>query len=112
VDYATGEFTRYTTSNSDLPSNEITEVHVAPDGSVWVASFDSTWPYPGGLTHFLAGESRTYNTSNSPLPHNQIWELASRKVPAGYELWVGTASEGMAVVTVLGMLKVQPVRYP
>ena len=37
---------------------------------------------------------------DSPLPHNQIWELESRPVAGGYEVWVGTASEGIAVVAV------------
>ena len=113
VDWSTGEFTRFTTANSALPSDEIKKVHIAPDGSVWVASFDSTWPYPGGLTHFRGNSSTTYTTSNSSLPHNQIWELGSRRVPGGYELWVGTASEGIAVVTERSTPQsISPVRYP
>ena len=99
-DPATSQYTRYHPGNSALPSNDIYHVHVAPDGTVWAASFDSAFPYPGGLTHFEGASSTHYSSGNSPLPHNQIWELASRVVAGGYELWVGTASEAVAVITV------------
>jgi hypothetical protein len=36
--------------------------------------------------------------ADSPLPHNQIADVAARSVPGGYEVWVGTASEGVAVL--------------
>jgi len=98
-DPATSGYTRYHPGNSALPSNDILHVHVAPDGSVWAASFDTVWPYPGGLTHFQGASSTHYDTGNSPLPHNQVWELNSRTVASGYELWVGTASEAIAVLT-------------
>ncbi|HYE03811.1 MAG TPA: hypothetical protein VD963_11340 [Phycisphaerales bacterium] len=96
----TGAHTRYHTGNSALTSNNIQHVHIAPDGSIWVTTFDGAWPYPGGLTHFDGQTWTTFQQGTSPLPHNQIWELNSREVPGGYELWVGTASEGVAVLTV------------
>ena len=111
LDPATGVFTQHTRASSALPSNDVTHVEVAPDGTAWVATFDSVYPYPGGLTHLFPGGSRTYHTGNSPLPHDQIWELATRAVPGGYELWVGTASEGVAVVDVRnGLRDAGPVR--
>lgn len=100
LDTQTLSFTNYTKTNSGLPSDDVQHIHVAPDGSVWVATFDQVFPYPGGLTHFDGSTWTTYSQGSSPLPHNQIYDLASRPVPGGYELWVATASEGAAVLTV------------
>ncbi len=99
-DPATGAYTLYDKSNTALPSNDVWEIEIAPDGSVWIATFDDVWPYPGGLTHFDGATWTTYTAGASPLPHNQIQDLASRRIPGGYEVWVATASEGAAVVTV------------
>ena len=99
-DLSSETYTRYTTANSGLPSDEISHIEVAPDGSVWVATFDFTFPYPGGLTHFDGETWTTYTASESPLPHNQIDALATRPSDGGYEVWVGTASEAVAVVRV------------
>ena len=71
---------------------------VAPDQTVWCSTLDMVWPYPGGLTHFVGRRSKTFTASSSPLPHNQIEALTIRPVRGSYELWVGTASEGVAVV--------------
>lgn len=59
-----------------------------------------TWPYPGGLTHFDGEVWTTYTATDSPLPHNQIEELTARATDDGYEVWVGTASEAVAVLKV------------
>lgn len=99
-DPATGQHTAFNTSTGALPTNYITNVEVAPDGSVWVASMSPIWPYPGGLSHFENGVWMTYTEANSPLPNRQNGCLASRSVAGGgYELWVGTFSEGIAVIT-------------
>lgn len=100
LDTQTLTYTRFDKTNTPLPSNDVQHVHVAPDGSVWIATFDQLWPYPGGLTHFDGSTWTTYSQGTSPLPHNQIYDLASRPVPGGYELWVATASEGAAVLTI------------
>ena len=54
----------------------------------------------GGLTHFDGQTWTTYTQENSPLLEEQIWELESRAIAGGYELWVGTAGQGIAVLTV------------
>jgi sugar lactone lactonase YvrE len=97
-DPSTGAYDVFSTANSTLPSDEVDNVEVAPDGAIWCSTFDSTWPYPGGLTRFDGASSETFSQGSSPLPHNQIATLASRKVGGSYELWVGTASEGVVVL--------------
>ena len=94
----TGAYTVRAPANSTLPSDDIRRVAVAPDGSVWCSTFDSTWPYPGGLTHFQGAKSVTFTAADSPLPHNQTETLAVRAVGNSYELWVGSASGGATIV--------------
>jgi streptogramin lyase len=101
LDPATGQFTVYLPGTTPLPSDDVHVIDVAPDGTIWVGTFDVTYPYPGGLTHYDGTAWTTYTTATSPLMHNQIEVLKSRKVAGGYELWVGTASEGVNVITVL-----------
>jgi hypothetical protein len=96
----TGQYAVYTKLNANLPSDEIDHVRVAPDGSVWISMFDSTWPYPGGVSHLKDGTWTHYSQGSSPLPHNQIWVLETRAITGGYEMWVGTASMGIAVIKV------------
>ncbi|HYF14263.1 MAG TPA: hypothetical protein VD971_04230 [Phycisphaerales bacterium] len=96
-----GTYTRYHKGNTPgMPSDDVWHIEVAPDGSVWFNMFDDVWPYPGGMGHVANGTFTFYRQGTSPLPHNQVWGLNSRAVEGGYELWIGTASEGVAVVTV------------
>jgi hypothetical protein len=97
-DPSDGSYEVATPANSTMPSDDVDNVEIAPDGSVWCSTFDSVWPYPGGLTHFDGALSVTFVQGSSPLPHNQIATLTSRPVGSSYELWVGTASEGVVVL--------------
>jgi hypothetical protein len=90
----------YTMENTKLPSNEIDHVTITPDGSIWMSTFDSWYPYPGGLTRFDGETWTTWTMENSPLPLEQVWELESRALAGGYEVWVGTAGEAIAVLSV------------
>ncbi|MHC5112999.1 MAG: hypothetical protein ACYTGP_01065 [Planctomycetota bacterium] len=99
-DPATGHYDNYTPANSTLPSDDIAQIEVTPDGSVWATTFDQDFPYPGGLTRFDGFNWTTWTMTDSPLPHNQTSVMKSRETATGYELWVGTASEGIAVLTV------------
>ncbi|MHC4347577.1 MAG: hypothetical protein ACYS15_03415 [Planctomycetota bacterium] len=99
-DPETLEYSQYTPQNTTLPSDDIDHVTIAPDSSVWMSTFDFGYPHPGGLTSFDGQTWTTWTMDDSPLPHNQIWELESRPVAGGFEVWVGTASEGIAVVGV------------
>jgi Dockerin type I domain len=100
LDPRTGAFTVYLPGAAPLPSDDIRSIEIAPDGTVWAASFDETFPYPGGLTHFDGSTWTTYTRENSPLLHNQTTTMKSRPVPGGYELWVGSCCEGVAVISV------------
>ncbi len=99
-DPATGLYDTYDLTNSPLPSDDIHDVEVAPDGSVWISMFDATFPYPGGVARLLDGEWTVWSQGSSPLPHNQIWDMESRPVPGGYAMWIACASEAIAVITV------------
>lgn len=101
-DPATGINARHDLTNAPLPSDDVDNVEVAPDGSVWITMFDQVAPYPGGLAQLKNEQWRVWRQGTSPLPHNQIWDLASRPTDTGYEVWVATASEAMAVVSVEG----------
>ncbi|MGD9790358.1 MAG: GC-type dockerin domain-anchored protein [Phycisphaerales bacterium] len=102
VDPSTGAFTHFTTTNSALPSNEVRHIHFAPDGSMWIASWDSFAPLDaGGITHVYNGQWTTDSYGSSRMPHNQINVLNSRPIDGGYELWVGLASPGAVVLTFL-----------
>ena len=61
------------------------------------------FPYPGGVAHYKDGEWRVWSEGSSPLPHNQVWDLETRSVPGGYEVWIACASEAIAVITVEGI---------
>ncbi len=93
-------FSRFTTANSGLPSNGVYRVKVAPDGAVWVYSEDDVPPYTAGLSHFDGTTWTTFNTANSPLRGPGITCLETRSTPDGYELWVGMATQGVAVLSV------------
>jgi ligand-binding sensor domain-containing protein len=101
-DPTTGLYDTYDLSNSPLPSDDIFNVEIAPDGSVWISMFDHIFPYPGGVAQLKDGVWRVWQQPTSPLPHNQVNVLTSRPVDGGYEVWVGTASEAIAVISVEG----------
>ena len=101
LDPETGNFTVYLPGATPLQSDDIQNIEFAPDGTVWVSSFDDTFPYPGGLAHIDGSNWTVYSAGSSPLLHNQIRAMKMRPVEGGYELWVGTASEGVNVLNVL-----------
>jgi len=101
-DPATGLYDTYDPSNSPLPSDDVHNVKVAPDGSVWISMFDEIYPYPGGVAQLKDGVWRLWQQPTSPLPHNQVQDLQARSTPNGYEIWIATASEAVAVISVEG----------
>jgi ligand-binding sensor domain-containing protein len=107
-DPATGWYEVFTPANSALPSDDVNQIAITSDRSVWCSTFDVNWPYPGGLTRFDGPSSETYSAGSSPLPHNQIAALAWRAVGETYELWVATASEGVVVLRPRPQAKLRP----
>jgi hypothetical protein len=101
-DPATGAVTKYDSSNAPFPHDDVHFVEVAPDGSVWVSAFWITNSLEfGGLLHFDGQNWTVYTWLNSPLRHNQLLSMELRPTAAGYELWAGMGSEGVAVISVL-----------
>lgn len=99
----TQTYVRYDTTNTPLPSDDIWDIERAPDGSIWVAVFNfQQFPYPGGVAQFKDGNWRVWTANTSPLPHNQNNDLEIRAIDGGYEVWIATASEAVAVITVEG----------
>ena len=102
-DPATGLFDTYDLTNSPLPTDDIFEVEVAPDGSVWIGMFDFFFPHPGGIAQLKDGQWTVWQEGSSPLPHNQIYDIETRSIPdGGYEVWIACASEAIAVMTIEG----------
>ncbi len=61
------EFTIFNKANGALPSNSITALVGAPDGSLWIGAND-------GLTHLSNGRFQTY-TRQQGLPDNAVSSL-------------------------------------
>ena len=101
-DPTTGLYDTYHLTDSGLPSDDIHNLEIAPDGSIWISMFDHIWPYPGGVAQLKNGVWRVWQQQTSPLPHNQINDLEARSTDTGYEIWVATASEAIAIISVEG----------
>lgn len=71
---------RYTTSNSQIPSNGVQAIAQSSDGVFWLAT-------NGGLVKFDNHNFTTYNTNNSGLPANA---LTSVGVGDDNSVWAGT----------------------
>ena len=89
-----------TISNVDYPvikSPRFNDIVRDADGIMWIAS-------DYGLLRFdpeVGPESLVrYDSDNTPLPLEQLWDLESCATDGGYEVWIGTAGEAIAVVTV------------
>ena len=97
----TGTYIRHDTTNTPLPTAVVQDLEIAPDGSLWVSVMDlQNFPYPGGLAHYKDGQWRVWSEGSSPLPHNQVYDLQTRSIPGGYEVWIACASEAIAVMTI------------
>jgi ligand-binding sensor domain-containing protein len=90
-DHENDKWTVYDTSNSDIASDQIECVEVAPDGKVW---FGTTHHDPKGLIRFDGTNWKTFNKQNSGLKDLAIDDIGfdSKK-----NMWVATHSGGAAV---------------
>jgi ligand-binding sensor domain-containing protein len=87
-----GEWTIYTTDNSELPDNNVRVLESDGSGGLWIG----TW---GGLAYrSVSGEWTVYTTDNSGLPDNFISSLESDDSGG---LWIGT-NGGLAYRSVSG----------
>lgn len=76
-------WTNYTTSNSDLPNDNINCVATDYNNNVWIGT-------ASGLTKFDGNVFTTYTTSNSNLPSNAIKAIA---IDDNNTVWLTTANE-------------------
>jgi hypothetical protein len=77
----------YLTSNSDLPSNNLSCVGIDNFDYKWIGSYDK------GLFKFDGSQFKVFNTFNSGLPSNRILKIVIDKYNS---LWVGT-DKGLAI---------------
>lgn len=61
---------QYTTSNSGLKGNQISDIFIEPNGAVWVSTFGK------GVASFDGNEWILFNTGNSGLPSDSVYEIS------------------------------------
>lgn len=67
-------------SEDGLASNGVNSIAIAPDGSVWFATFDA------GVSRYEDGEWTTY------VPEGEYWDLTSLAATPDGAIWVGTSN--------------------
>jgi hypothetical protein len=82
----------FTVDDSGIPANNLKDVFIASDGSVWVAAWFSG---VGGVARYDGTSWTTYLASNSPLRHYQVTAIGE---DADGNIWIGTESEGINVI--------------
>ncbi|MFA6468302.1 MAG: two-component regulator propeller domain-containing protein [Bacteroidota bacterium] len=80
------DWKHFTTLNSNLPSDLVYALEIAPDGTVWCGT-------GSGLAYLKGSSWTTFDTSNSPLPDPYITALA---IDSSNTLWIGTGYAGVA----------------
>ncbi len=84
---ATKEFTNYSVSNSNLPSNTLSSVAVDGDGDIWVGTV-----YGLCVSADMGASWTIYNTTNSNINDNIINSVEAD----GDKVWVGFYNAGLA----------------
>jgi ligand-binding sensor domain-containing protein len=74
----------YDTGNSDLPSNYVYTLHIAPNGDVWAGT-------GGGAATFDGASWTVYHMGNSGLSDNNVVSIA---VANNDDFWLGTLNFG------------------
>jgi hypothetical protein len=79
-------WTVYNTSNSGLPSNDVSAIAIDGQGNKWIGT---GW----GLAKFDGVNWTVYKTSNSGLPGDWVWAIA---IDGQGNKWIGTDGGGLA----------------
>lgn len=74
-------WTSYTTANSNLPSDQISDLVAGPNGEIYLTTLDA------GLIEFNLPNFTEYNSSNSGLPDNELYSIHSM---GNGEYWMGS----------------------
>lgn len=77
----------YTTDNSSLPVNEIRDLHIDTDGSIWFAT------YGGGIANLSGTKWTIYNNGNRTLPNDNVLRIVKQNDGS---LWFATLG-GIAI---------------
>ena len=80
-----GSWTIYSTSNSDLPNNNVKIIVIDGKGTKWIGT-------DGGLVNIDGMNLTVYTTSNSSLPDNGVNSIV---IEDNGNRWVGTAYGGV-----------------
>lgn len=88
-DPATGKETVYTTLNSNLKSNVITNLYCDSENRMWIGTFF------GGLSCIENGRMRTYTYSEGGLSSDNVWSIDSDE--AG-RIWLGNLGGGLQML--------------
>ena len=72
----------YNVSNSKLPTNDMTNIHVDKNNNIWIALWDDH-----GILKISGNEWIVYNYLNSNITSQKIWSLVTDK---NGHLWIGT----------------------
>jgi len=89
-DTATNTAVKYSQGQHCLPSNNVTDIAIAGDGSVWIATSRGAARQPVGADFQTPWE--VFDSSNSPLPDVNI--TAVETGPDG-TIWIGTFDVGL-----------------
>ena len=73
----------YTSTNSNLPENFVTNIEINNVNEIWVGTFSK------GVAKFDGINWQVYNTKNSGLSNDTIWDMT---VDNQNNLWVGTSN--------------------
>lgn len=85
--YSGGIWTKYNTSNSGLPHNDVLAIVFDNQNNKWIGTRG------GGLAKFNGTNWTIYNTFNSNIPSDIIYSL---EIDNTGNIWVGTALAGLA----------------
>lgn len=80
IDLQTGDKNYYTLSNSGLPSTQVEAIAIAPNGDIWIGTYDQ------GLVMFDGTDWTVYNNTNSDLSAQQIYTI---QFDQDGVLWIG-----------------------
>ncbi|MFO0840543.1 MAG: hypothetical protein U1D55_18705 [Phycisphaerae bacterium] len=110
LDAITGTYSMITYEGGwPLPGHFVTPWVVTPDGRIWMTYTQTYQSFEGGGLCWYDGTNVGVFPgpvpSGSPqwggLPHAQIYDVETRVIPGGYEIWMSCPSRGIAVLSVI-----------
>lgn len=96
------QWTIYKPSNTGVPGDLTLDLYVDGDGKPWIPGFITFWE-EGGMSRFDRDMNTWFPVTNVDYPviSSPRFTDIDGATSTGYEVWIGTASEGVAVVSVV-----------